>query len=83
MEKSKIRNKLPIDEFREELLKTIKDNLFCVITGETGSGKSTQIPQFMVDYLSRQDLLEFDPANVPQLTSEHNYATEEVKKQPA
>lgn len=33
----------------------IKNNLFCIITGETGSGKSTQIAQYIVDGLQLQD----------------------------
>ena len=27
----------------------VKERLFCIITGETGSGKSTQIAQFLLD----------------------------------
>ena len=40
---------LPISEYRSEIVKLVKENLFSIITGETGSGKSTQIAQFMVD----------------------------------
>ena len=25
------------------------DNDFCIVTGDTGSGKSTQLPQYMMD----------------------------------
>lgn len=39
----KEREELPIYEFKNEIIKIIRDNLFCLITGETGSGKSTQL----------------------------------------
>jgi len=31
----------------------VKKNLFCIITGETGSGKSTQISQYILDDVLR------------------------------
>lgn len=40
---------LPIYEFKEKIVSLVRDNLFCVITGETGSGKSTQISQYLLD----------------------------------
>lgn len=33
--------KLPIYEFKNDIIKLVNQNLFCLITGETGSGKST------------------------------------------
>lgn len=44
---------LPIYQFKDEIIKLIEDNPFCIITGETGSGKSTQISQFVVDSCSK------------------------------
>jgi len=41
------RESLPIFKQREELLKAIRDNQIVIIDGETGSGKTTQIPQFL------------------------------------
>ncbi|CAA0395505.1 unnamed protein product [Arabidopsis thaliana] len=38
---------LPIHGYREELLKLIEENQVLVIVGETGSGKTTQIPQYL------------------------------------
>lgn len=40
---------LPIYEFKQQIVQLVNDNLFCVITGETGSGKSTQISQYLLD----------------------------------
>lgn len=36
---------LPITERRAELLDTIRDRQVVVVAGETGSGKSTQLPK--------------------------------------
>ncbi|MBT62868.1 MAG: ATP-dependent RNA helicase HrpA [Puniceicoccaceae bacterium] len=40
---------LPIHQRREEIVRTIRDNQVVVIAGETGSGKTTQIPQFLLE----------------------------------
>jgi HrpA-like RNA helicase len=37
----KERRELPIYEFRDEIVSMVRENLYCIITGETGSGKST------------------------------------------
>ena len=31
--------------------------MFCIITGETGSGKTTQIPQYVVDHIALSDIM--------------------------
>lgn len=43
------RQKLPVYQFKDELIDTVQKNQFVVIEGETGSGKTTQIPQFLVN----------------------------------
>ncbi|NNC78820.1 MAG: ATP-dependent RNA helicase HrpA [Acidimicrobiales bacterium] len=40
---------LPITERREELLEAIRDHQVVVVAGETGSGKSTQLPKMCVE----------------------------------
>lgn len=47
LEIKKSREGLPIYPHREELLKAIRDNQIIIIDGETGSGKTTQIPQYL------------------------------------
>ncbi|XP_014496104.2 pre-mRNA-splicing factor ATP-dependent RNA helicase DEAH1 isoform X2 [Vigna radiata var. radiata] len=41
------RKKLPMYHYRDELLQAIHDHQVLVIVGETGSGKTTQIPQYL------------------------------------
>ena len=40
---------LPITEWREKIVNAIREHQVLVITGETGSGKSTQIPKFCIE----------------------------------
>lgn len=44
-----LRQQLPIYEAKQTILALIKDNQVTVIEGETGSGKTTQIPQFLYE----------------------------------
>ncbi|KAH1264470.1 Pre-mRNA-splicing factor ATP-dependent RNA helicase DEAH1 [Glycine max] len=41
------REKLPIYPYREQLLQAVHDHQVLIIDGETGSGKTTQIPQYL------------------------------------
>ncbi|GMM29470.1 DEAH-box ATP-dependent RNA helicase [Martiniozyma asiatica (nom. inval.)] len=43
------RDSLPVKECRNDLLKIIRNNDFVVVVGETGSGKSTQITQYLAE----------------------------------
>lgn len=43
------RKGLPIHDYKSKIETTVKDNDFCIVTGDTGSGKSTQLPQYMMD----------------------------------
>ncbi|KGY15053.1 pre-mRNA-splicing factor ATP-dependent RNA helicase-like protein cdc28 [Paracoccidioides brasiliensis Pb03] len=41
------RKSLPIYRFREEIIQAVADHQIIIIVGETGSGKTTQIPQYL------------------------------------
>ncbi|KAJ3402088.1 hypothetical protein HDU80_005387 [Chytriomyces hyalinus] len=49
IEMKEFRSQLPVSNMRDELLKLIEDNQVVIVSGETGSGKSTQIPQFLLE----------------------------------
>ncbi|KAM4601428.1 pre-mRNA-splicing factor ATP-dependent RNA helicase DHX16 isoform 2-T2 [Polymixia lowei] len=44
-----VRRSLPVFPYREALLAAIKEHQILVIEGETGSGKTTQIPQYLIE----------------------------------
>jgi pre-mRNA-splicing factor ATP-dependent RNA helicase DHX16 len=41
------RNSLPIHAYREQLLEAIKEHQVLIVVAETGSGKTTQLPQYL------------------------------------
>lgn len=49
------RQSLPIFQLKEQLLKAVNDNQILVVIGETGSGKTTQITQYLAEagYVAR------------------------------
>ncbi|KAJ7361605.1 P-loop containing nucleoside triphosphate hydrolase protein [Mycena albidolilacea] len=48
------RNLLPIAQYRDEIIQTLENSQVLVLSGETGCGKSTQVPAFILeDQLSR------------------------------
>lgn len=49
-----IRQKLPIFQHKDDILEYVNKNQVTVIIGETGSGKSTQIPQFLMPSNKKQ-----------------------------
>ncbi|CDK25670.1 unnamed protein product [Kuraishia capsulata CBS 1993] len=44
-----VRKSLPVYEYRDSLLKAIEEYPVLIIVGETGSGKTTQLPQFLFE----------------------------------
>ncbi|CAN0465384.1 unnamed protein product [Ascophyllum nodosum] len=43
------REKLPSWSYRDAILDMVRDHQVCLVSGETGCGKSTQVPQFVLD----------------------------------
>ncbi|NXJ92746.1 TDRD9 helicase, partial [Corythaixoides concolor] len=47
---------MPIAKHREEIVSLIESNSVVIIQGATGSGKSTQIPQYVLDYCTEKSV---------------------------
>lgn len=43
----KFQNNLPVAKFRSEILKAVEENQIVIVAGDTGCGKSTQVPQYL------------------------------------
>lgn len=39
--------RLPIEKCKQKLIKVARDTSFFIVTGDTGSGKTTQLPQYL------------------------------------
>ena len=46
-------NKLPVESYKEAIIENVRNYDFTLISAETGSGKSTQIPQYLSEYYSQ------------------------------
>ncbi|XP_019132644.1 ATP-dependent RNA helicase TDRD9 isoform X1 [Larimichthys crocea] len=46
---------LPITKNRQELISLVENNSVVIIRGATGSGKTTQLPQFILDHYSEKN----------------------------
>lgn len=51
----RIRSTLPVYSNRDEIMPYLLENQVTILIGETGSGKSTQIPQFLLEDLYKQN----------------------------
>ncbi|KAK3092629.1 hypothetical protein FSP39_005160 [Pinctada imbricata] len=46
---------LPITPHREQVVATIETNQVTIIQGSTGSGKTTQVPQYILDHYAKEE----------------------------
>ena len=72
------REGLPIFKLRNELLNAIHDNQMLVVVGETGSGKTTQMPQYLAEagYTSRGKVACTQPRRVAAMSVAKRVAEE-------
>uniref|UniRef100_A0A8D2J107 ATP-dependent RNA helicase TDRD9 n=1 Tax=Varanus komodoensis TaxID=61221 RepID=A0A8D2J107_VARKO len=47
---------LPISKYKEELISLIERNSVIIVHGSTGSGKSTQVPQYVLDHCMQHSI---------------------------
>ncbi|ORZ15288.1 P-loop containing nucleoside triphosphate hydrolase protein [Absidia repens] len=50
-----VRAKLPADAFKDKVIQAVKQRQVTIVSGETGCGKTTQVPQFIMDHEILQD----------------------------
>jgi len=43
------RESLPVFQFRDQIIQAVKDNQILIVVGETGSGKTTQVTQYLAE----------------------------------
>ena len=48
------RSRLPACQMKDEIVSTIFNNQITVVSGDTGCGKTTQVPQLVLDDMIRQ-----------------------------
>ncbi|CAL2036262.1 unnamed protein product [Caenorhabditis brenneri] len=48
------RSGLPVWEYKEKFMELLRNNQCITLVGETGSGKTTQIPQWAVEFMKQQ-----------------------------
>lgn len=48
-EKRALKESLPMTQYREKVLEQVVNNMYSVIVGATGSGKTTQVPQILLE----------------------------------
>lgn len=48
-------NKLPVSQYKDTFLRLLSENQTIVIVGETGSGKTTQIPQWCLEFCNKDN----------------------------
>jgi ATP-dependent RNA helicase DHX8/PRP22 len=72
------RQSLPIYKLKEQLLKAVNDNQILVVIGETGSGKTTQITQYLAEagYTSRGRIACTQPRRVAAMSVAKRVAEE-------
>lgn len=70
-----IRKTLPVYQNKDEIMKYLNSNQVTVLIGETGSGKSTQIPQFLLEYLQKSKIRGSIAVTQPRRVAAINLAT--------
>jgi len=80
------RGSLPIWAKREAIVRLVDENSVVVLSGATGSGKSTQVPQFLLDYYiegnrgSEVNILVTQPRRISAISLCERVATERCEE---
>mmetsp|Transcript_60239 Transcript_60239/g.173823 ORF Transcript_60239/g.173823 Transcript_60239/m.173823 type:complete len:1097 (-) Transcript_60239:35-3325(-) len=70
------REELPGFKQRQAIIEKIRDNQVCLLVGETGCGKSTQVPQLILDSCPKAKILVMQPRKLAATTLAQRIAQE-------
>lgn len=70
------RKNLPIYQGREEFLSSITKNQTVIVTGETGCGKSTQVPQYILEQFPNSKIVVTQPRRMSTISLAKRVAEE-------
>jgi len=70
------RSPLPVDAFRAELLQVVQTHRVVVVSGATGCGKSTRIPQFILEALPESSTVTCEPRRIAAISLAKRVADE-------
>lgn len=59
-----IQNSLPIAKHKDEIVRLVRDNQIVLIQGETGCGKTTQVPQYILEAALRSQSEQRRPVRI-------------------
>lgn len=71
-----VRQALPAWQCREQLLEAVQSKQVTLVIGETGCGKSTQVPQFILEACPGANILVTQPRRISALSLAHRVAQE-------
>merc|ERR550532_1704310 len=74
------REKLPAFMQREEVIEIVRDNQVVLLVGETGCGKSTQVPQLILDACPSARILVMQPRKLAATTLAERIAAERCQR---
>ena len=74
------KNNLPIYSVKEDILNAIEHNRVTIISGNTGCGKSTQVPQFIYCYNNNNKILMTQPRRIAAVSIAKRLAIEMDEK---
>ncbi|CAD8097611.1 unnamed protein product [Paramecium sonneborni] len=77
---NEFRMQLPIFQFRDKIIKSIRENQVIIIAGETGCGKTTQIPQYIYENDSNLRIAVTQPRRVAAMTLAERCSLEKQTK---